>query len=79
VHESAATDERPDPTIPPISWCRIFQVGAICPKLCEDCCLSCERVVGRYPQGGVHGSTMHHLDEPTPRAEISTYIDTGRP
>lgn len=25
-------------------------------------CLSCERVVGRYPEGGVHGSTMHHLD-----------------
>lgn len=29
-------------------------------------CLSCERVVGRYPHGGVHGSTLHHLDDPSP-------------
>lgn len=35
-------------------------------------CLSCERVVGRYPEGGVHGSTLHHLDVPTlTRVEIS--------
>jgi len=40
---SAATDERPDPTIPPISWCRIFQVGAICPKLCDDCAATYRR------------------------------------
>lgn len=31
-------------------------------------CLSCERAVGRYPQGGVHGSTLHPLDLPPPKA-----------
>jgi hypothetical protein len=30
-------DDRPDPTVPPISWCRIFQVGPACGRLCEDC------------------------------------------
>lgn len=35
--EHRAPDERPDPTIPPISWCRVFQVGPVCPRLCEDC------------------------------------------
>jgi len=36
-------DDRPDPSIPPISWCRIFQVGAICPKLCGDCAATYRR------------------------------------
>jgi hypothetical protein len=34
---SVASDERPDPTVPPISWCRIFQVGPPCKHLCDDC------------------------------------------
>lgn len=35
-------------------------------------CLSCERAIGRYPTGGVHGSTLHHLDEPSePLVEIA--------
>lgn len=28
---------------PPISWCRIFRVGPVCPKLCEDCAATYRR------------------------------------
>lgn len=42
-------------------------------------CLACELMIGRA-NGGVHGCTLHHLDQPfTSCAEISPYIDTTAP